>query len=138
VSRRSYGGGVFRAYRLLRRMGFMRRIKGGSVLDLIERFVKAQVTSELGTWTPDQGTPQGAVLSPLLANLYLEVLSLLDLIVGAVDAFYQASLQPIRMANVTPAHAGAHESRVANPQIQSQSQAKSTSQTESNPGITIC
>jgi RNA-directed DNA polymerase len=49
-------------------------IKDGSVLDLIERFVKAQVTSELGTWTPDQGTPQGAVLSPLLANLYLHPL----------------------------------------------------------------
>ena len=49
-------------------------IKDGSVLDLIERFVKAKVTSELGTWTPDQGTPQGAVLSPLLANLYLHPL----------------------------------------------------------------
>ena len=49
-------------------------IKDGSVLDLIERFVKAKVTSELGTWEPEQGTPQGAVLSPLLANLYLHPL----------------------------------------------------------------
>ena len=49
-------------------------IKDGSVLDVIERFVKAKVTSELGTWTPEQGTPQGAVLSPMLANLYLHPL----------------------------------------------------------------
>ena len=49
-------------------------IKDGSVLDLIERFVKAKVTGELGTRRPEQGTPQGAVLSPLLANLYLHPL----------------------------------------------------------------
>jgi RNA-directed DNA polymerase len=56
-------------------MGFMRRIKDGSVLDLIERFVKAKVTSELGTWTPEQGTPQGAVLSPRSENLTRDVCS---------------------------------------------------------------
>jgi RNA-directed DNA polymerase len=49
-------------------------IKDGGVLGLIEQFVKAEVISEMASWKPEQGTPQGAVLSPLLANLYLHPL----------------------------------------------------------------
>lgn len=61
--------------RLLQRIS--RRIKDGSVLNLIERFLKADVLHGMGRWTPDQGTPQGAVLSPLLANVYLHDLDVL-------------------------------------------------------------
>lgn len=47
------------------------RIADGRVLELIEMFVKQQVLEDLKLWTPERGTPQGAVISPLLANLYL-------------------------------------------------------------------
>lgn len=50
------------------------RIKDGTVLDLIDRFLTQQIVSECARWTPEQGTPQGAVLSPLLANVYLHPL----------------------------------------------------------------
>jgi len=41
------------------------------VLDLIEMFLKAEIFDGAGQWTPEGGAPQGAVLSPLLSNLYL-------------------------------------------------------------------
>lgn len=50
------------------------RIKDGTVLNLIDRFLTQQIVSECARWTPEQGTPQGAVLSPLLANVYLHPL----------------------------------------------------------------
>jgi RNA-directed DNA polymerase len=48
-----------------------REIADGSVLALIRKFLKAKVLEELTLWEPDQGTPQGAVLSPHLCNVYL-------------------------------------------------------------------
>lgn len=50
------------------------KVADGVVLDWIEAFLKAEVMETLKGWTPEQGTPQGAVLSPLLANLYLHPL----------------------------------------------------------------
>jgi RNA-directed DNA polymerase len=51
------------------------RIADGRVLALIEQFLKQGVMEELKGWQPsEQGTPQGAVLSPMLANLYLNPL----------------------------------------------------------------
>lgn len=50
------------------------RIKDGTVLRLIEGFLRQAILSDAGTWTPESGTPQGAVLSPLLANIYLHPL----------------------------------------------------------------
>lgn len=50
------------------------RVKDGAVLKLIEGFLKQEIASELAHWTPETGTPQGAVLSPLLANIYLHPL----------------------------------------------------------------
>ena len=51
------------------------RIVDGRVLELMENYLKAGVMEELKGWTPCQkGTPQGAVISPLLANLYLDEL----------------------------------------------------------------
>ena len=50
-------------------------ISDGRLLALIESYLKAGVLEELKGWEPtEQGTPQGAVISPLLANLYLNPL----------------------------------------------------------------
>lgn len=51
------------------------RIVDGNVLGLIRQSLKAGVLDELKGWQPtERGTPQGAVISPLLANLYLNPL----------------------------------------------------------------
>jgi RNA-directed DNA polymerase len=46
-------------------------VADGRVLRLIEAFLKAEILEGLRHWTPQSGAPQGAVLSPLLSNLYL-------------------------------------------------------------------
>jgi RNA-directed DNA polymerase len=50
------------------------KIADGSVLSLIGSFLTASILEELKEWTPTQGAPQGAVLSPLLSNIYLDPL----------------------------------------------------------------
>ena len=49
-------------------------ISDGKVLALVEAFVGQDILDGLKRWRPTMGTPQGAVLSPLLANLYLHSL----------------------------------------------------------------
>ena len=50
------------------------KISDGRVLDLIRMWLKADILNGLERWTPTQGSPQGAVISPLLANIYLDPL----------------------------------------------------------------
>jgi RNA-directed DNA polymerase len=50
------------------------RVSDGRVLDLIRGWLKADILAGLDRWTPLTGTPQGAVISPLLANIYLDPL----------------------------------------------------------------
>jgi RNA-directed DNA polymerase len=50
------------------------RVADGRVLALVESFLKAGVMSGWETYTPEEGAPQGAVLSPLLSNVYLNPL----------------------------------------------------------------
>ena len=50
------------------------KISDGALLRLISKYLDQSVMSELATWTPEDGVPQGAVLSPLLANAYLNPL----------------------------------------------------------------
>ena len=50
------------------------KIIDGKVLDLIRGWLKADILKDLERWTPTQGSPQGAVISPLLANIYLDPL----------------------------------------------------------------
>jgi RNA-directed DNA polymerase len=50
-------------------------ISDGRLLALLEKYLKAGVMDGLKGWEPtEQGTPQGAVISPALANLYLNPL----------------------------------------------------------------
>ena len=65
-----------------------RQIKDGSVLDLIDRFLRQKVVSEHAEWQSEEGTPQGAVLSPLLANVYLHPLDVLMRERGVVTIRY--------------------------------------------------
>lgn len=46
-------------------------VSDGRVLQLIEAYLNAKVMDGLQEIEPEQGTPQGAVISPLLANIYL-------------------------------------------------------------------
>jgi RNA-directed DNA polymerase len=48
-----------------------RRISDGRVLTLLRAYLSQSILEPLQEWKPTTGTPQGAVLSPLLANLYL-------------------------------------------------------------------
>ena len=51
-----------------------RRIADGRALDLIEAFLTQPIQDGDRRWIPTVGTPQGAVVSPLLSNLYLDPL----------------------------------------------------------------
>ena len=52
-----------------------KQIADGTVLALIESYLRAGVFEEFKGWqATDGGTPQGSVISPLLANLYLNPL----------------------------------------------------------------
>lgn len=50
------------------------KISDRRVLGLIQQFLEQEILEELRTWTPETGVPQGAVLSPVLANAYLNPL----------------------------------------------------------------
>jgi RNA-directed DNA polymerase len=61
--------------RLMARVG--ERVSDGRLLKLIEAFLHQDIVKGVQRWTPVGGTPQGAVISPLLANLYLHPLDVL-------------------------------------------------------------
>jgi RNA-directed DNA polymerase len=50
------------------------KLRDGKVLALLAAFLEQGVVEAGAQWTPEAGTPQGGVLSPLLANLYLDPL----------------------------------------------------------------
>ena len=50
------------------------RISDGRLLELLAGWLQQDIVQGLRRWTPAGGTPQGAVISPLLANIYLHPL----------------------------------------------------------------
>ena len=58
--------------RLLAEVG--RKVSDGRIMRLLQQFLQQGVLDGLAAWTPEEGTPQGAVISPLLSNIYLDPL----------------------------------------------------------------
>jgi RNA-directed DNA polymerase len=50
------------------------RVSDGRVLSLLRSWLNQDILDGMQQWTPATGTPQGAVISPLLANIYLHPL----------------------------------------------------------------
>ena len=50
------------------------KIADGRVLELIRQYLQQGVLENMRYWQPEAGTPQGAVISPLLSNIYLDPL----------------------------------------------------------------
>jgi RNA-directed DNA polymerase len=51
-----------------------RKVSDSRVLGLIEAFLKADIFENMKNWTPEEGSPQGSAISPLLSNIYLDPL----------------------------------------------------------------
>ncbi len=49
-------------------------VADNSAIALVTKFLQAEIMDGLETWTPTSGAPQGAIISPLLSNLYLNEL----------------------------------------------------------------
>lgn len=58
--------------RLLAQVG--QKVVDGKIMKLLGQFLGQGILDGLSAWTPEQGTPQGAVISPLLSNIYLDPL----------------------------------------------------------------
>jgi RNA-directed DNA polymerase len=67
-----------------------RHIADGRLLELIEGYLGQEILEGLSRWTPEAGTPQGAGISPLLANVYLHPVD---------EAMEAAGFQMIRYAD---------------------------------------
>jgi RNA-directed DNA polymerase len=50
------------------------KVSDGRVIETLRSYLKQEVMDGMEGWTPEEGTPQGAIISPLLSNIYLDVL----------------------------------------------------------------
>ena len=65
-------------YDTIPRQPLLEQVEGkaadSQVLELLEAYLGQEVMESAKHWTPQRGTPQGAVVSPLLSNIYLDPL----------------------------------------------------------------
>jgi RNA-directed DNA polymerase len=50
------------------------KVTDGRVIETLRQYLKQDVMDGMQRWTPEDGTPQGAIISPLLSNIYLDPL----------------------------------------------------------------
>ena len=50
------------------------KVSDGEVIEVLKAMLSQKVMETATSWTPEEGTPQGAVISPLLSNIYLDPL----------------------------------------------------------------
>jgi RNA-directed DNA polymerase len=50
------------------------KVSDGAVIALLKGYLKQGVMEGMKEWTPEEGTPQGAIISPMLSNVYLDPL----------------------------------------------------------------
>jgi group II intron reverse transcriptase/maturase len=71
-----------------------KRVKDPLIINLIKSGLKARVFTQFNrTYTPEIGTPQAEILSPLLSNIYLHEL---DLFMVKISEEYQGHIKPIQ------------------------------------------
>lgn len=77
------------------------RVSDPRVLKLLRKWLKAPVKDQSGRYSGGKreqvGTPQGGVISPLLSNIYLDLLD--RMITSPKGRFYQAGIRMIRYAD---------------------------------------
>jgi len=67
--------------------GFLdRRIKDGVIRKMIDKWLKAGVMESGNISYPDEGTPQGGIISPILSNIYLHYV---------LDEWFSEQIQPL-------------------------------------------
>lgn len=67
-----------------------RKISDNRIMDLLQASLEQRVMDTIADWAPEHGTPQGAIISPLLSNIYLDPLDQL---------MAQAGIEMIRYAD---------------------------------------
>ena len=84
------------------------KVSNGHVLSLIESFLKQGILDGLHEWTSEERSPQGAVVSPLLSNIYLNPLDHLmaqrgiEMVRYAADFVVRGSLSTERVRSPNP------------------------------------
>ena len=61
------------------------RVRDGVILRLVAKWLNAGVMEEGNLFFPEEGTPQGGVISPILANVYLH---------EVLDAWFESEVKP--------------------------------------------
>ena len=86
------------------------RVADGSVLQLVRLFLEALIQDGYRLVRPKAGTPQGGVVSPLLANIYL---ARLDRVLEAEGVSFVRYADDVRLSSRTPSGARQALTRIA-------------------------